>query len=353
MLFRQLFDRDTCTYTYLLADDETREAVIIDPVRELVERDCALIEELSLKLLFALDTHLHADHVTGAGLLRKRLGAKTVVSAPSGVEGADVYLKHGDAIGFGAHSLGARLTPGHTDGCVTFVLEDGGMVFTGDALLIRGTGRTDFQQGDPKVLFQSIHEQIFSLPDETLVYPGHDYAGRLCSTVFEEKKFNPRVATDRSERDFVGVMENLNLPYPKRLDVALPANTHGGLPEGYTEDTPLWSAVHRSWAGIPEVVPEWVASHAEGVRVIDVRSKDEFDGELGHIDAAELYPMEELADAAAKWSTDQRVVIVCRSGARSAQAAKMLEQKGFGEVASMRGGMLRWHEEDRPLAPAT
>lgn len=237
MLFRQLFDPDTSTYTYLLADRDTKEAVLIDPVREQADRDAALIEELGLTLLYTLETHVHADHVTGGGLLRQRLGSRTVVSRHGGAECADVQVDDGDVIRFGRHALEVRATPGHTDGCVTYVTSDHKMAFTGDALLIRGSGRTDFQQGDARKLYQSVHEQIFSLPDDTLLYPGHDYKGRTVSTVGEEKALNVRFA-GKSEEDFVAIMRALDLPKPRYIDEAVPANLRCGLDDAAMSETP-------------------------------------------------------------------------------------------------------------------
>ena len=193
MIFRQLFDPGSSTYTYLLADAVTHEAVLIDPVFEQVRRDSALLKELELKLLWTLETHVHADHVTGAWLLKRRLGSRIALARASGAEGADRYLVADDVVEFGARRLMVRATPGHTSGCITYVLDDRSMAFTGDCLLIRGTGRTDFQQGDATAMFHSVREQIFSLPDECLLYPAHDYRGLTVTSVAEEKRFNPRL----------------------------------------------------------------------------------------------------------------------------------------------------------------
>ena len=229
MLFRQLFDPETCTYTYLLADEATREAVLIDAVLEQVDREAELIEQLGLTLRYVLDTHVHADHVTGAGVLRERFGAKTLVADGAGVECADVAGNNGDTIAFGQHTLEVCSTPGHTSGDLTFLLRHEGMAFTGDTLLIRGCGRTDFQQGDSRTLYRSVHGRIFTLPDDTLLYPGHDYHGRTVTTVGEEKRFNPRLGGGRSEDAFVEIMAALKLPYPKRIDASLPANQNCGV----------------------------------------------------------------------------------------------------------------------------
>ncbi|XP_022620011.1 persulfide dioxygenase ETHE1, mitochondrial [Seriola dumerili] len=222
LLFRQLFESESSTYTYLLADPETKEAVLIDPVLETIDRDLKLIHELGLNLKVAVNTHCHADHITSTGLMKKRLlGLKSAISKFSGAS-ADILLLEGDKINFGKHYLTVRETPGHTDGCMTLVLGDQSMAFTGDALLIRGCGRTDFQQGCPKKLFDSVHQKIFTLPDRCLVYPAHDYLGQTVSTVGEERKFNPRLT--KSLEEFVNIMNNLNLPKPKKIDISVPAN---------------------------------------------------------------------------------------------------------------------------------
>lgn len=229
LLFRQLFELESSTYTYLLADQETKEAVLIDPVLETIDRDLKLIHELGLDLKVAVNTHCHADHITSTGLMKKRLlGLKSAISKFSGAS-ADILLSEGDKIAFGKHYLSVRETPGHTDGCMTLVLKDQSMAFTGDALLIRGCGRTDFQQGSPKKLFASVHEKIFSLPDRCLVYPAHDYTGRTVSTVGEERKFNPRLT--KSLEEFVNIMNNLNLPKPAKIDISVPANLVCGVHE--------------------------------------------------------------------------------------------------------------------------
>jgi len=229
MLFRQLFDPETSTYTYLLADRATREAVLIDSVREQFERDSTLMRELDLKLLYTLETHVHADHVTGSGKLRAELGSAVVVSAAGGVSNADIELVDGDTLSFGSHTLEARATPGHTSGCMTFVLHEEGMAFTGDTLLIRGCGRTDFQEGSARTLYASVQNRILSLAPDTLLYPGHDYKGRTVTSVAEEQLFNARLGSGKSEEDFVTIMDGLKLAYPKKIDEAVPANLESGL----------------------------------------------------------------------------------------------------------------------------
>ncbi|XP_034410034.1 persulfide dioxygenase ETHE1, mitochondrial [Cyclopterus lumpus] len=222
LLFRQLFELETSTYTYLLADAETKEAILIDPVLETIDRDLKLIHELGLNLKVAVNTHCHADHITSTGLMKKRLvGLRSAISKFSGAS-ADILLSEGDKITFGKHYLTVRETPGHTDGCVALVSGDQSVAFTGDALLIRGCGRTDFQQGCPEKLYKSVHQKIFTLPDQCLVYPAHDYLGQTVTTVGEERKFNPRLT--KSLEEFVKIMNNLNLPKPKKIDTSVPAN---------------------------------------------------------------------------------------------------------------------------------
>lgn len=225
MLFRQLFDVHSSTYTYLLADPATREAVLIDPVLGQVERDLQLVRELDLDLVYVLDTHLHADHVTGAGAMRERAGAKTVAGR-KGAPCVDVQVGDGDVIYVGSIELRALATPGHTDDSVSYLAGD--RVFTGDALLVRGCGRTDFQNGDPSALHASITKVLFALPDSTFVYPAHDYRGLTVTTIGEEKRLNPRVA-QRTEAEFVDIMRGLNLPAPKSLGEAVPANQACGV----------------------------------------------------------------------------------------------------------------------------
>ncbi len=226
MLFRQFFDHESATYSYLLADPGTREAVLIDSVAEQHERDLEQIRQLNLELRYVLDTHVHADHVTGAGLLRERTGAKTG-GGRGGAPCVDLALGDGDRIRIGAFELRVLATPGHTNDSVSFVVD--GRVFTGDALLIRGAGRTDFQNGDAGQLYDSLTKVLFALPDETRVYPAHDYRGLTSSTIGEEKRFNARVA-GRTREEFVALMEGLHLPQPKRIQEAVPANLACGQP---------------------------------------------------------------------------------------------------------------------------
>ncbi len=226
LLFRQLFDYDTWTYTYLLADTEAKEAVLIDTVKEKVDRDLALLKELGLKLKYVLDTHVHADHITGAAKLRAATGAKTGISKNSQVTCADLLLDDGQELKFGKFTLRAIATPGHTNTCMSFYAE--GMVFTGDTLFIRDVGRTDFQQGSNERMHDSITNKLFALPDDTKVYPGHDYNGQQMSTIAEEKAFNTKVGGSNTFDSFAAKMKAMKLGPPKKLDIAVPANLRCG-----------------------------------------------------------------------------------------------------------------------------
>jgi glyoxylase-like metal-dependent hydrolase (beta-lactamase superfamily II) len=230
LLFRQLFDGDTGTFTYLLADVPSRKGVIIDTVFEQHGRDLSLVRELGIDLVASIDTHAHADHVTGSWLMHEATGCAIGLAAAARAENVTLPLAHGDRINFGARFVEVRATPGHTDGCISFVLDDQSMAFTGDALLVRGCGRCDFQQGNAHTLWTSITGQILSLPERCLLYPGHDYTGRGVTSVAEEKAFNARLGGDASERDFVGHMENMKLPHPHKIAEALPGNMRSGKP---------------------------------------------------------------------------------------------------------------------------
>lgn len=348
MIFRQLFDAASSTYTYLLADEKTREGVLVDPVFEQHARDAALVRELGVKLVMTLDTHCHADHVTGAWLMKHALGSRIALSPAYGAKNVDVPMQHGDELRFGDHCIDVRATPGHTSGCTSLVVRDHDLVFTGDALLVRGAGRTDFQSGDAEVLFYSITDQLFTLPDATTVYPAHDYEGRTSSTIGEEKRFNPRIGGRARVEDFVGYMKNLGLPHPKQLAIALPANLRSGEPEGALPNMPDWGPVFTTYAGILEIEPEWVARHRGDVTLLDVRSAGEWNGELGHIDGSLFVPLDELRARVAEVGKDKPVVVTCQTGKRSAMATVILRKAGFDRVANLAGGVVRWRELGLP-----
>jgi sulfur dioxygenase len=351
LVFRQLFDAQSSTYTYLLGDPHSGAAVVIDPVFEQIRRDRALIDELGLKLQYVLETHVHADHVTGAWLLRAATGCRIALAAASGAEGADRYLVHDDVVAFGARNLQVRATPGHTGGCLTYVLDDRSMAFTGDCLLVRGSGRTDFQEGDAHAMYRSIRDQLFTLPDSCLLYPAHDYRGLTVTSVREERLFNPRLGGEIGESDFVGYMKNLRLAHPKQIDVAVPANLKCGRPEGERAAAadPGWAPLRYTFAGIWEIDPHTLEEHANSVQILDVREAGEFDGPLGHIKGAVLIPLGDLAERAKELAHDRPIVALCRAGSRSAQATVILRQAGFNDVANLNGGMLRWRAEGHPV----
>lgn len=337
MIFRQLFDAESSTYTYLLADEATRQALLIDPVREQVERDLELLRDLDLRLTYVLDTHVHADHVTASGALRERTSCLTV-GGTRGASCADLRFGHGDLLRLGDLSLRVLATPGHTDDSVSYLLDD--RVFTGDALLVRATGRTDFQNGNAGQLYDSITRVLFTLPDETLVYPAHDYRGRTVTTIGEEKRHNPRIA-GKTRDEFIRIMNELHLPPPKKLDTAVPANHACGRTADNVTPAGAKRAAQRAYQGVPAAVVDRLGP---AVRRIDVREPQEYVGPLGHLPGAELVPLERLELAARNWPRDEPLLLICRSGNRSATAAQLLADCGFTHLYNLEGGMIAVHE---------
>lgn len=240
MLFRQLLEPDSSTYTYLLNDPDTGVTALIDPVLDTVDRDLALLQKLGLKLDYTIDTHVHADHLTAALRLRDLTGSRIVYPAMVEAVCVDIGLQEGEAFRLGNLALHPLFTPGHTDHHHAYLIDNGTqkMLFSGDALLIDACGRTDFQSGDARALYHSIHDKFFTLPDETLVYPCHDYEGRFVTTIAQEKHRNPRLGGNKSLEEFVAIMEDMDLPYPRKIDFAVPGNEACGvcpetLPEEY------------------------------------------------------------------------------------------------------------------------
>jgi sulfur dioxygenase len=344
MIFRQLFDGTSGTYTYLIASRHGGEALILDPVLERVDRYLQLIAELDLKLVKAVDTHLHADHVTGLGALRDRTHCVTVMGEQSHADVVSMRVAEGDRLEIEGLRLDVLYTPGHTDDSYSYVWQD--RVFTGDTLLIRGTGRTDFQNGDPRAQYESIFNKLLRLPDETLVFPAHDYKGDTVSTIGEEKRFNPRLKV-KSVDEYVDLMNNLKLPNPKMMDVAVPANMHVGLHQ---------EAIARNG---------WALSAAEAmalrgqsdVAIVDLREKSERDkhgvipGSLHapyadlpeHIKAGGM--LHELAAA-----TGKRIVFYCAFGERSAMAVQAAQDVGLKTACHIQGGIDAWKKASGPLA---
>jgi glyoxylase-like metal-dependent hydrolase (beta-lactamase superfamily II)/rhodanese-related sulfurtransferase len=352
LLFRQLFDGDTGTFTYLLADVPSRKGVIIDTVFEQHGRDLALILELGIELVVSIDTHAHADHVTGSWLMHEATGCGIGLASAFHAENVSQPLAHGDSIVFGGRSLEVRATPGHTNGCLSFVLDDQSMAFSGDALLVRGCGRCDFQHGNAHSLWTSINEQLLTLPDSCLLYPGHDYTGRSVTSVAEEKAFNPRLGGYASERDFVGHMENLKLPHPHKIAEALPGNMRSGKPREVATAT-AWAPLARSYAGLPELTPAWVVAHQSKITILDVRSAEEFNGPDGRVAGSLLIPLPEIEGRLSEIPTGRPLVVICHSGSRSALATQQLLKAGCKQVANLRGGLSRWAAEGYPLDGAS
>jgi sulfur dioxygenase len=349
VLIRQHYDPVSSTYSYLLIDAASRDGVLIDPVLEQHRRDAALIRELGVRLLFTLDTHCHADHVTGAWRMKQAFGSRIGLAVAYGARNVDLPLSHGTVVSFGSEALEVRATPGHTAGCLSFLSADRRFVFTGDALLIRAVGRTDFQQGSAAQLFESVRTQLFSLPDDCVVYPGHDYEGRTSSTIGEERRYNPRLGGEAKQEDFIGYMENLGLPHPRLIAVAVPANMTCGREAAGSEDPPAsWGPVVETYAGVPEIAPEWLGRHRDEVELVDVRSRAEFEGELGHLEGAKLVPLDELRSRMDELAATRPVVLICQTGKRSAMAATILRKAGLPRVANLAGGMVRWRQLGLP-----
>jgi sulfur dioxygenase len=344
MLFRQLFDSVSGTYTYLLASRPGGEALIIDPVIEKVERYLQLINELDLKLVKAVDTHLHADHITGLGALRDRTHCITVMGEMSRVDVVSMRLAEGDKLTIEGVALDVLYTPGHTDDSYSFRMND--RVFTGDTLLIRGTGRTDFQNGDARAQYDSIFNKLLKLPEETLVFPAHDYKGETVTTIGEEKRCNPRLQVT-SVDEYAALMASLDLPNPKMMDVAVPANMRVGLAQ---------EAIARQG---------WAVSAAEatalvgrpGVALVDLREKTERE-KHGVIPGSLHAPYPDLAvnvrpggmlhELAA--ATGKRILFYCAFGERSAMAVQAAQDAGIAAACHIQGGIDAWKKAGGPLA---
>jgi sulfur dioxygenase len=344
MIFRQLFDSVSGTYTYLLASRHGGEALIIDPVLEKVDRYIQLVKELDLKLVKAVDTHLHADHITGLGALRDRTQCITVMGDMSKVDVVSMRLSEGDKLTIEGVALDVLYTPGHTDDSYSFLMRD--RVFTGDTLLIRGTGRTDFQNGDPRAQFDSIFNKLLKLPDETMVFPAHDYKGETVSTIGEEKAFNPRLQV-KSLDQYVDLMNGLNLPNPKMMDVAVPANMRVGFAQE--------AIAQRGWAVSASDAIKLVGR--PDVALIDLREKSERE-KHGVIPGSLHAPYPDLQDnirpggmlhelAAA---TGKRILFYCAFGERSAMAVQAAQDSGIGAACHIHGGIDAWKKADGALA---
>jgi glyoxylase-like metal-dependent hydrolase (beta-lactamase superfamily II)/rhodanese-related sulfurtransferase len=346
MIFRQLFDSTSSTYTYLIASRHGGEAVIIDPVLERVERYLKLLEELDLKLVKAIDTHVHADHITGLSELRNRTRCITVMGEMSGVDVVSMRVADGEPITIEGISLETIYTPGHTSDSYSFRMGD--RVFTGDTLLIRGTGRTDFQNGNAADQYHSIFHRLLKLPDETLVYPAHDYKGDTVSTIGEERAFNPRLQV-RSLQEYVDIMSNLKLPNPKMMDVAIPANLRVGLHQDREELNPF----SVDSAGLMTLLQS-----GDNV-LIDLRDRSER-ARHGVIPGSVHAPYSSLPEHLSPGglvfelsrSTGKRLIFYCAFGERSAMAIEAARDAGIANVCHLKGGIGAWKLAQGPVSPA-
>jgi sulfur dioxygenase len=343
MIFRQLFDQVSGTYTYLLASRRGGEALIIDPVIEKVDRYLQLIKELDLRLVKAVDTHMHADHVTGLGALRDRTQCITVMGEQTRADVVSMRVTEGDTLTVEGVSLDVLYTPGHTDDSYSYLMGD--RVFTGDTLLIRGTGRTDFQNGDPRAQYDSIFNKLLKLPEQTLLFPAHDYKGDTVSTIGEEKRYNPRLQV-QSIDEYVELMNNLKLPNPKLMDVVIPANMRVGL---HQEEV-----AKRGWALSAEQAAKLIGR--DDVEFIDLRERSEREkhGTIpGSLHApypdlsANIQPGGLLHRLASKG--EKRILFYCAFGERSAMAVRAAQEVGLTSAAHLQGGMDAWKKACGPV----
>jgi sulfur dioxygenase len=344
MIFRQLFDQASGTYSYLLASRRGGEALIIDPVLEKVDRYIQLLRELDLRLVKAVDTHLHADHITGLAELRERTRCVTVMGEQTKADVVSMRVTEGDSVEIEGVALDVLYTPGHTDDSYSFLLPD--RVFTGDTLLIRGTGRTDFQNGDPRAQYESIFGKLMKLPDETMVYPAHDYKGDTVSTIGEEKAFNPRLQVG-SVDEYAELMNNLKLPNPKMMDVAVPANMRIGLAQ---------DEVERQGLAVSAEAGLGVVGGSDYV-LVDLREPRERERH-GVIPGSLHAPYQDLAESIHPGgllhelvaATGRRLMFYCAYGERSAMAVKAAQEAGIGGACHLAGGLDAWKKANGPLA---
>jgi len=338
MLLREL-NRGKCK-TYLVACERDRVAVLIDPVRDYIERYLAMLAYLQLKLQAVIDTHTHADHRTGCFELGDLTGATVLMHRNAPAPRVDHHVSDGDTLALGTLTLRFLATPGHTPDGLSIVVD--GTVFTGDTLLIRGTGRADFAGGDAAAQYDSIVGKLFALPDATVVLPAHDYRGNTASTIGEERRLNPRLA-GKTREDYIALMAELALPLPERIQEVLQPN------QSALDDDALSFPSLAQLNEVRQVPPAALGemlTHQPPPLVIDVREESEFRGNLGHIPGARLIPLRTLADQASGLDAgkEDRIVVVCRSGVRSSTAAAILTSLGFEDVSNLKGGMLAWRD---------
>ena len=338
LMVEQLYDRESCTYSYLLVDAKTQEGAIIDPVRELFDRDMQIINELGIELLYSIETHPHADHVTSAGKIRQTTGARIVFGESSGIQAIDISIKDGEELPLGSYKIKAIATPGHTAACTSYFVD--GMVFTGDTLLIRGCGRTDFQDGDPAVLYDSITQKLFPLGDEVRVYPGHDYNGRISSTIGEEKRWNSRLGGGRRKQENINLMNNLNLDLPKKINEAVPANMSCGInfdPHRYLLHDFDMNSLHEVWQSLPQQS-----------LIVDNRTPEEF--AKAHVPGSRNIPLGTENEQIDLLNQYQQVFIYCRSGRRAQTAFTNLNMQGLDNLVCIsHSGMPNWINAAYPV----
>jgi len=343
MIFRQLFDSVSSTYSYLIASRRGGEALIIDPVLEKVDRYLQLVRELDLKLVKAVDTHIHADHITGLGALRDRTRCITVMGEHAKVDVVSMRVGEGDKITIEGVALDVMYTPGHTDDSYSFLMRD--RVFTGDTLLIRGTGRTDFQNGSARAQYDSLFGKLLKLPEETMVFPAHDYKGDMVSTIGEERRFNPRLQVT-SVDEYVDLMSKLKLPNPKMMDVAVPANLRQGLAQD--------EVARKGWA--LTATEAMALIDAANVALVDLREHSERE-KSGSIPGALHAPYPELERNIRRGgvlnelacATGKRIVFYCAYGERSAMAVQAAQAAGIGSACHIQGGIAAWRDIRGPL----
>jgi len=340
MLFRQLFDKTSSTYTYLLASRHGGEALLIDPVFEHTSRYLKLLEELDLKLVKVVDTHIHADHVSAMGKLRDATRCTTVMGEQSPADVVSMRVRDNDPISIEGLTLTALHTPGHTSESYSFLMDD--RVFTGDTLLIRGTGRTDFQNGDPYEQYHSIFERLLKLPENTMVYPGHDYKGDTVSTIAEERHNNPRLQVN-SANEYADIMNNLNLANPAMMDVAVPENLKLGLRMAAQHRVPVLE-VDEILAGWPSVDCQLVDIREEGERRRYGSIPNSIHAPYGHFDqyCRASGPLASLAK-------NSRVLLFCAIGERSTLAVEIAKELGLKNVAHIPGGFTAWQKAGGPV----
>lgn len=343
MIFRQLFDSVSGTYSYLLASRAGGEALLLDPVLEKVDRYCQLLRELDLKLVKAVDTHLHADHVTGLGELRDRTQCVTIMGEQSKADVVAMRVSDGDKITIEGLELDVMYTPGHTDDSYSYCMAD--RVFTGDTLLIRGTGRTDFQNGNARAQYDSIFNRLLKLPDDTMVFPAHDYKGDTVSTIGEERRYNPRLQV-RSIDEYVELMGNLNLPNPKLMDVVIPANMHVGLHQDTLAKEGLALRARDAIVrlGQPDIL------------LVDLREQSERI-KHGTLEGALHTPYPSIGDSLRPGgmlrevaaASGRRIVFFCAFGERSAMAVKAAKEAGLANTMHLEGGIDAWKKAGGPV----